>query len=248
MYTQIHTAAVLTACLWYGMIHNQKPRQLSRQCLGDDSASSLCRAQHSLHRGVQESWQHLQQRCNGNAVDEPVTGGNGTLLLRVIATSAARFPAEQAAQLAADLLKVRTPLSCWQKLLGVAVCNVPPHLLTTEQSACCAADTCTATCWQFLHERPHMLVQAVERFGLSPTAATAHIAALAQLTATRSEAKAAGSTTQSLPDAAAWGGTVLQAAEEELGKFVEQVCRQQLVVFTDVHCANKCLCRTFPPA
>ena len=70
-----------------------------------------------------------------------------------------------------------------------------------------------------------MLVQAVERFVLSPAAAAAHIAALAQLTASRADAPtsdtAAGSA--SLPHTAAWGSTVLQAAEEELGRFVEQV-------------------------
>jgi len=77
------------------------------------------------------------------------------------------------------------------------------------------------------------LVQAVERFGLSPTAAAAHIAALAQLTASRGEAKVTDSAaaSQKLPQTTAWGSIVLQGAEEELGKFVEQVPRLSSVVF-----------------
>lgn len=67
-----------------------------------------------------------------------------------------------------------------------------------------------------------MLVQAVERFVLSPAAAAAHIAALAQLTASRATVDAAA-ICPSLPCTAAWGSTVLQAAQEELGLFVEQV-------------------------
>lgn len=68
-------------------------------------------------------------------------------------------------------------------------------------------------------------MQAVQRFALSPTAAAAHIAALAQLTASRADTAIADAAPvgQSLPDTAAWGSTVLQAAEEELGRFVEQV-------------------------
>lgn len=60
---------------------------------------------------------------------------------------------------------------------------------------------------------------------MSPTAAAAHIAALSQLTAARGEAKAAdlAAAQSSLPNTAAWGSTVLQAAEEELGRFVEKV-------------------------
>jgi len=69
------------------------------------------------------------------------------------------------------------------------------------------------------------LMQAVERFGLSPTAAAAHIAALAQLTASRGEAKVSDSAaaSQKPPHTTAWGSIVLQGAEEELGRFVEQV-------------------------
>lgn len=69
-------------------------------------------------------------------------------------------------------------------------------------------------------------VQAVERFVLSPAAAAAHIAALAQLTASRVHAPTGddAKVSASMPHtAAAWGSTVLQAAEEELGRFVEQV-------------------------
>ena len=70
-----------------------------------------------------------------------------------------------------------------------------------------------------------ILVQAVEQFALSPTAAAAHIAALAQLTASRSDAATdkAALASHSSSDIAVWGSTVLQAAEEELGRFVEQV-------------------------
>jgi len=46
----------------------------------------------------------LQQQDNGG--EASASSSDGTLLLRVIANSAARFPAAQAAQLAADLLKV----------------------------------------------------------------------------------------------------------------------------------------------
>lgn len=52
---------------------------------------------------MQEAWKNLQQQSMSEAAD---TGGDGTLLLRVIANSAARFPAMQAAHLAADLLQV----------------------------------------------------------------------------------------------------------------------------------------------
>ena len=79
----------------------------------------------------------------------------------------------------------------------------------------------------FLQHVPTLtyLVQAVERFGLRPTAAAAHIAALAQLTASRGEAKVPDSATagQKQPQTTAWGSIVLQGAEEELGRFVEQV-------------------------
>lgn len=53
----------------------------------------------------------------------------------------------------------------------------------------------------------------------------AHIAALAQLTASRAAAAVADATgvSDGLPDTAAWGSKVLQAAENELGRFVEQV-------------------------
>ena len=73
--------------------------------------------------------------------------------------------------------------------------------------------------------KPCMLMQAVQRFALSPTAAAAHIAALAQLTALRADTAIGhdAAVSQGLPDTAAWGSTVLQAAEEELGRFVEQV-------------------------
>ena len=74
-----------------------------------------------------------------------------------------------------------------------------------------------------------MLVQAVQRFPLSPTAAAAHIAALAQLTASRADTAVADAVNQGLPDTAAWGSTVLRAAEEELGRFVEQVGSPALV-------------------
>ena len=52
---------------------------------------------------VQEAWGNLQQQRIGEAAD---MCSDGTLLLRVIANSAARFPAAQAAHLAASLLKV----------------------------------------------------------------------------------------------------------------------------------------------
>ena len=55
---------------------------------------------------MQEAWGNLQQQSIGGAAD---IGGDGTLLLRVIANSAERFPVAQAAHLAADLLKVRVP-------------------------------------------------------------------------------------------------------------------------------------------
>ena len=70
-----------------------------------------------------------------------------------------------------------------------------------------------------------MLVQAVQGFALSPTAAAAHIAALAQLTASRADTGTAdaANVSQGLSVTAAWSSTVLQAAEEELRCFVEQV-------------------------
>lgn len=70
-----------------------------------------------------------------------------------------------------------------------------------------------------------VLTQAVQQFALSPTAVAAHIAALAQLTATRAAAAIGDATAVSpgLPDTDVWGSTVLQAAENELGRFVEQV-------------------------
>ena len=52
---------------------------------------------------VQEAWRSLQQSAN-----EAAEESHGTLLLRAIANSAARFPGAQAAELAADLLKVRS--------------------------------------------------------------------------------------------------------------------------------------------
>ena len=60
----------------------------------------------------------------------------------------------------------------------------------------------------------------MESFGLTPTATAAHTAALAQLTASRDGAKSADHT---LGSTAGWGARVLQAAEELLGNFVEQV-------------------------
>ena len=71
-------------------------------------------------------------------------------------------------------------------------------------------------------------LQAVEQFALSPTAAAAHIAALAQLTASMSKpdsgsALSAAEAKQILSKTTAWGNKVLQAAEDELGQFVEQV-------------------------
>lgn len=68
-------------------------------------------------------------------------------------------------------------------------------------------------------------MQAVKKFGLSPAAAAAHIAALAQLTASRGNHQVASSAAADPgePATSAWGSTVLQAAEEELGRFVEQV-------------------------
>ena len=77
-------------------------------------------------------------------------------------------------------------------------------------------------------------MQAVEQFVLSPTAAAAHIAALAQLTASQAMAATDGAAaaSQSSRDTAAWGSTVLQAAEEVLGRFVEQV--QPLVYCTRI--------------
>ena len=53
---------------------------------------------------MQESWQRLQQQAG--CAESSMPGSNSTLLLRVIANAAARFPAAQAAELAADLLKV----------------------------------------------------------------------------------------------------------------------------------------------
>ena len=74
-------------------------------------------------------------------------------------------------------------------------------------------------------------MQAVQGFALSPTAAAAHIAALAQLTASRAGTGTADAAivSQGLSDTAAWGSTVLQAAEEELGCFVEQVSHEMKV-------------------
>ncbi|KAK9813253.1 hypothetical protein WJX72_011494 [[Myrmecia] bisecta] len=69
---------------------------LLRPILADPSAPSWL--------FLQECWQRLKQREAGSGADE-----EGALLLRVIANAAARFPPDQAAQLAADLLQaVRT--------------------------------------------------------------------------------------------------------------------------------------------
>ena len=70
-----------------------------------------------------------------------------------------------------------------------------------------------------------MVMQAVKSFGLSPAAAAAHIAALAQLTTSGRDITVASSAAADpgVPDPSAWGSTVLQAAEEELGRCVEQV-------------------------
>lgn len=68
-------------------------------CLGGDPCLAL-----------QEDWKKLQQQSIGEATG---TGGEGTLLLRVIANSAERFPVAQAADLAADLLKVRVSAATW---------------------------------------------------------------------------------------------------------------------------------------
>lgn len=70
-----------------------------------------------------------------------------------------------------------------------------------------------------------MGMQAVKKFGLSPAAAASHIAALAQLTAPTGNHQVASSAAADPrePATSAWGSTVLQAAEEELGRFVEQV-------------------------
>ena len=56
---------------------------------------------------MQNSWQHLQQQ-GGSSTEAAagLPGSDSTLLLRVIANAAARFPAAQAVELAADLLKV----------------------------------------------------------------------------------------------------------------------------------------------
>lgn len=59
---------------------------------------------------MQEAWKNLQQQSISKAAD---TGGDSTLLLRVIANSAARFPVAQAAHLATDLLKVRVAIAQW---------------------------------------------------------------------------------------------------------------------------------------
>ena len=61
---------------------------------------------------TQESWNELQQQADGAEANAA-----GTLLLKVIANSAARFPPAQAADLAVDLLKVSSlallhPLMC----------------------------------------------------------------------------------------------------------------------------------------
>ena len=184
---------------------------------------------------IQESWNQLQQQDSGD--EASASGNNGTLLLRVIANSAARFPAAQAAQLAADLLKVSL-------LPATMLCLLPPKVHPTGKPNihlslglffhhCHTAYFFPFFCPllfaanEYIQHVPTLtyLMQAVERFGLSPTAAAAHIAALAQLTASRGEAKVSDSAaaSQKPPHTTAWGSIVLQGAEEELGRFVEQV-------------------------
>lgn len=80
---------ILTVSLW----KRGRGRNGSACCLG-----------HQLCLTTQDAWRDLQQQGISEAAE---TGGAGTLLLRVIANSAKRFPVAQAAQLAADLLKVR---------------------------------------------------------------------------------------------------------------------------------------------
>ena len=59
---------------------------------------------------LQEVWNNVQQQGINNSNNAL---GDGTLLLRVIANSALRFPSKQAAHLAADLFKVSsTRLNC----------------------------------------------------------------------------------------------------------------------------------------
>ena len=64
---------------------------------------------------MQEAWKNLQQQ----SITEADTGSDGTLLLRVIANSAARFPAEQAAHLAANLLQVGLDHDLLKLFLGI---------------------------------------------------------------------------------------------------------------------------------
>ncbi len=177
----------------------------------------------------------MQQQDSGG--EASASGSDGTLLLRVIANSAARFPAAQAAQLAADLLKVSLlPTVSLPDSHGLSSREAQyiPHpwaVLSYCQTAYFIPffSPFVSAANEYIQHVPTLtyLVQAVERFGLSPTAAAAHIAALAQLTASRGEAKAPDSAEagQKPPQSTAWGSIVLQGAEEELGKFVEQVQR-----------------------
>ena len=123
----------------------------------------------------------MQQQDSGG--EASASGGDGTLLLRVIANSAARFPAAQAAQLAADLLKVSL-------LPATMLCLLPPrvhptgkpniyftlglffhHCQTAYLFPFFSTPVCAAN--MYIQHVPTLtyLVQAVERFGLSPTAA-----------------------------------------------------------------------------
>jgi len=181
---------------------------------------------------------HLAVYNTGGEASASASGSDGTLLLRVIANSAARFPAAQAAQLAADLLKVSLlpaiRVACflpWSTPQGRLLYTSPLgcSFITAKRRIFFRLFSPVIAANGYIQHVPTLtyLVQAVERFGLSPTAAAAHIAALAQLTASRGEAKAPDSAKagQNLPQTTAWGSIVLQGAEEELGRFVEQVPR-----------------------
>ena len=81
----------------------------------------------------------------------------------------------------------------------------------------------------------------MESFELTPTATAAHTAALAQLTASREDAKPAA-----LGGTAGWGARVLQAAEEVLGNFVEQVFYLAAVMWWLNSLLHRSTCATLP--
>ena len=146
---------------------------------------------------------------------------DSALLLRVIASSAARFPPAEATSLAKDLLKAT--------LLAVYVFSTVPHLtagiaikassllitVITARPFSRVALPLFGICSRVLAVKLTLLhnVQVIKRFELPSTAIAAHVSAVAQLLNGRADSKPA--------DAKPVFADVLSGAEAVLSRYVE---------------------------